>query len=63
METFYTKQEMAKILSIAVRTLEAWTLQGKIPFYKFGKAGQCAIRYRETEVEAALAKHRVKEKA
>jgi excisionase family DNA binding protein len=32
---FVTKKELARILSVSVRTIEGWVLSGKIPVHKF----------------------------
>jgi excisionase family DNA binding protein len=50
-----TEQELARHLKICRRQLYSWRMSGLIPYFKLGKA----VRFRVTDVAAALERLRV----
>jgi excisionase family DNA binding protein len=54
-----TKQELAKLCRVHLRTVDSWIFQRKIPFLKVGRA----VRFDRRAVEKALAKYVVREVA
>jgi excisionase family DNA binding protein len=53
-----TKQEVANVLRVSLRTLDSWIASHRIPFYRF--SARC-IRFDLDEVRQALTSYRVKE--
>jgi excisionase family DNA binding protein len=54
-----TKQELATLCNVHLRTVDTWIFQRKIPFLKVGRA----VRFDRRAVEKALAKYVVREVA
>lgn len=50
-ELFITKSEVGRRLGIKPRTIDAWMKEGRLVFYKIGRA----VRFRWSEVQAHLA--------
>ena len=46
----FTRHELAKQLSVSVRTVDSLAARGRIPFFKIGKS----VRFDPVEVEAHL---------
>lgn len=51
-EKYYTTEEIAERLMIAVLTVRRWIIKGKLPAYKIGKN----YRVSETQLKAFLQK-------
>lgn len=49
-EGFISKKEVARLLNVAVRTVDDWMKIGRIPFYKFGKR----VSFKWSEVETTM---------
>ena len=54
-----TKQELATLCSVHLRTVDSWIFQRKIPFLKVGRA----VRFDRRAVEKALSKFIIREVA
>ena len=54
-----TKQQIAALCNVHLRTVDTWIFQRKIPFLKVGRA----VRFNRRAVEKALAKYVVREVA
>jgi excisionase family DNA binding protein len=53
---YLTKKELAAILKVSVRSIEAWAHCGLLPYTKISRT----VRYDIDEVRAALKKRKVK---
>lgn len=47
--------ELAKFLSVSIRTAKTYVADGLIPFYRIGNARNATMRFDLEEVRAALA--------
>lgn len=59
LEGLLNKKDAARYLGVAQRTLDSYLLRRKIPFYKLGVGRTARIRFKRTDLEAALEKYRV----
>jgi excisionase family DNA binding protein len=51
---YLDKYDVAHILKVSVRTIEKWTRERKIPYYK---AGYHTVRYRLADIARAMRKN------
>ncbi|MDR0533101.1 MAG: helix-turn-helix domain-containing protein [Verrucomicrobiales bacterium] len=58
-ERLLNKNEAAKFLGIAVRTLDHWMQQRKIPFHKIGTARKSIVRFKLADLEELLRANRI----
>lgn len=49
-----TADEAAQYLRVERRTLQAWTLRGKVPAYRLSGSQRIRWRYRKSELDAML---------
>lgn len=56
--TLVTKKEIAKLLTVSVRTIDNWVCQKRIPVHRF--SSRC-IRFNPPKVLSALDKFEIKE--
>jgi excisionase family DNA binding protein len=57
--TLLTKQELADLCNVCLRTIDLWLAQRKVPCIKLGRS----VRFDRRAVEKALAKYIVREVA
>jgi excisionase family DNA binding protein len=50
-ERYLTKKEVAHLLRLTPRTVEAYMRQGTLPYVRIGSR---TVRFRESDIEAAL---------
>ena len=51
-EPYIDKLEVGRRMTVRPRTVDRWMKQGRLPYYKLGRA----VRFKWSEVEAHLAK-------
>jgi excisionase family DNA binding protein len=51
-EPYVDKLEVGRRMGVRPRTVDRWMKQGRLPYYKFGRA----VRFKWSEVEAHLAR-------
>lgn len=51
-DTFLTRKQVASQLGVSLPTLRKYTITGKLPAYRIARQ----VRYKQTEVDAALVK-------
>jgi excisionase family DNA binding protein len=49
-------RSLARYIRISESALRCWVMQGRLPFFKIGKA----VRFRRSEIDSWLTAHRVK---
>lgn len=57
---FYTRQEVAKLLGVHVRTIDRWVRTGILKGYKFGSGKNAKIRIDKKEVDEFIRSCRIK---
>jgi excisionase family DNA binding protein len=60
LSSLLTKQELAQLCRVHLRTIDAWMAERRIPFVKIGKR---AVRFDRIAVQKALSKFVVREVA
>src|SRR6266581_4225328 len=53
--TYLTKQDVARLLQVSVRTVENFMSRGLLPFFRIGRT----VRFRLKDIEAHLESHRL----
>jgi len=57
---FYTRQEVAKILRVHVRTIDRWLENGILNGYKFGNGTNAKIRIDKKKVDEFIRSSQIK---
>ena len=57
---FYTREEVAAMLRVHVRTVGRWMKKKQISGYKFGRGKTASIRIEKQEVERFIKRNKIK---